>query len=108
MHLKLNLLSRMRDPEPPDLESMHPTSKTLLQRITQDHDPQTLNLLDRMSSPTLPQDLLPLQMQDSIRAFSPSVMHSSKNIERETHRNPQYMLKSSPDLCKDGPYNSMC
>ena len=100
MDRKSSLLSRMRDPEPPDLESMHPTSKTLLQRITQDHDPQTLNLLDRISSLTLPQDLLPLRMQDSIRAFSPSVMHSSKNIERGRYQNPPYMSKSSPNLLK--------
>src|SRR6202522_375932 len=72
MCLKPSLLSRMRDPELPDPESMHPTSKTLLQRITQDHDPQTLNLLDRMSSPTLSQDLLPLRMQDSIKTSSSS------------------------------------
>src|ERR1700679_2755883 len=97
MHLKPSLLSRMRDPEPPDPESMHPTSKTLLQRITQDHDPQTqsLNLLDRMSSLTLSQDLLPLQMQDSIKTSSLSVMHSSKNIERGRYRNPPYCTIST-------------
>src|ERR1700678_3275272 len=93
MCLKPSLLSRMRDPEPPDPESMHPTSKTLLQRITQDHDPQILNLLDRMSSPTLSQDLLPLQMQDSIKTSSLSAMHLSKNIERGRYQNPPYMSK---------------
>src|ERR1700678_1118057 len=100
MDRKSSLLSRMRDPEPPDLESMHPTSKTLLQRITQDHDPQILNLLDRMSSPTLSQDLLPLQMQDSIKTSSLNAMHSSKNIERGRYRNPPYMSKSSPNLLR--------
>ena len=99
MYLKPSLLSRMKDPEPQDPESIHQNT-SLLTRITLEQDPPLPNLLYRMSSPTSLQGLPLRQTQDSIKMFSSNATPLLKNIERGRPRKRLYMSRYNRNLRK--------